>query len=58
MLSWLWYRPAAAGLIQPLALELPNATGAARKRKEKEKKETVKVLSKVSAPFCLPTSSA
>ena len=31
-LLWLWYRPAAATLIQPLAWELPYATGAALKR--------------------------
>ena len=26
-LPWLWYRPAAAGLIQPLVWELPYAPG-------------------------------
>jgi len=36
-LLWLWYRPAAA-LIQPLAWELPYASGVALKRKKKEKK--------------------
>ena len=32
---WLWCRPAAAGLIQPLALKLPYAAGMAIKRKKK-----------------------
>ena len=31
-LVWLWHRPAAAALIQPLARELPYATVAALKR--------------------------
>ena len=35
MLLWLWYRPAAAAPIQPLAWELPYAAGAAVKRKKK-----------------------
>ena len=30
MLLWLWFRPAAAALIWPLAWELPYATGAAQ----------------------------
>jgi len=34
---WLWYRPAAAGLIQLLAQELPYATGVAIKGKKKKK---------------------
>ena len=32
MLPWLWYRPAAAALIQPLVWEIPHATGAALKK--------------------------
>ena len=32
-LLWLWHRPAAVGLIQPLAWKLPYAAGAALKRK-------------------------
>ena len=32
----LWCRPAAAALIQPLAWELPYATGMALKRKKKK----------------------
>ena len=35
-LLWLWYRPAAAALIQFLAWKLPYATGAAPKRKNKQ----------------------
>ena len=35
VLLWLWYWPAAASLIQPLALEMPYATGAALKKKVK-----------------------
>ena len=38
-LLWLWCRPAAAALIQPLAWKLPCAVGAALKRQTKEKKE-------------------
>ena len=34
-LAWPWLWPAAAALIQPLALELPYATGTALKRKNK-----------------------
>ena len=37
-LLWLWYRPAAAAPIPPLAREPPYATGVALKRKEKKKK--------------------
>ena len=34
---WLWWRPAAAALIRPLAWELPYAAGAALRRpKEKD----------------------
>ena len=35
-LLWLWCRPATAALIQPLAWELPYATGAALKRPPKK----------------------
>ena len=34
-LLWLWCRPRAVALIQPLAWELPYALGAALKRKPK-----------------------
>ena len=33
MLLWLWCRPAAAALIQPLAWKLPYARGEALKKK-------------------------
>ena len=36
-LLWLWGRLAAAAPIQPLAWELPYATGAALKKKKKKK---------------------
>ena len=41
-LLWLWRRLAAAAMIQPLARELPYATGVAVKRKQtnKQKNET------------------
>ena len=39
VLLWLWYRAAAAVLIQPLAWELPYAAGAALKKDQKKKKE-------------------
>ena len=34
LLLWLWWRPAAAAPIQPLAWELPYTTGAALKSKK------------------------
>ena len=37
-LLWVWRRPAAAALIQPLAWELPCAKGVALKKKKREKK--------------------
>ena len=47
VLLWLWCRPVATALIQPLARELPYAVGTAlkRKKKEKKKKRTAVVLS-------------
>ena len=39
MWLWLWRRPKAAPLIQPLAWELPYAMGAALKSKKKKKKK-------------------
>ena len=33
---WLWFRPAAVALIQPLAWKPPYATGAALKKKKTE----------------------
>ena len=38
VLLWLWCRPAAIDLIQPLAVELPYAEGEALKRKKKKKR--------------------
>ena len=38
LLLWLWCRMAAIALTQPLAWELPYATGAAQKRQKKKKK--------------------
>ena len=37
VLLWLWYRSAATAPIGPLAWELPYATGAALKKKQKQK---------------------
>jgi len=34
---WLWYRPAGAAPIQPLAWKLPYAAGTALKKKKKKK---------------------
>ena len=39
MLLWLWHRPAAGALIQPLAQELLYATGTALKQTKERKKE-------------------
>ena len=39
MLLWLWYRPTATAPIRLLAWELPYATGAALKSKNKERKK-------------------
>ena len=41
MLLWLWCRPAAATLIQPLAWEIPYATGAVLKEKKTQKTKKV-----------------
>ena len=43
-LLWLWWRLAAVAPIQPIAWELPYATGAALK-KEKKKKKAVSLAS-------------
>ena len=39
MLPWLWCRPAAVALIQPLAWEPPNAMGVAPKKTKDQKKK-------------------
>ena len=44
MLLWLWQRPAAAALIQPLAQEIPHVTSAALKRKGKKKKKDIEEI--------------
>ena len=41
VLLWLWHRPAATALIRPLAWQFPYAAGAALKRKEKERKNSL-----------------
>ena len=38
-LLWLWYRPTAAALIQPLAWELPYASGDTLKNKQTNKQK-------------------
>ena len=38
-LLWLWCRPGATAPVQPLAWELPYASGAALKRQIKKKKK-------------------
>ena len=48
-LLWLWCRPAATALIQPLAWKPPYAAGVALKDKKKNKKHCpYSLLSKVS----------
>ena len=42
LLLWLWCRPAAVALIQPLPWETPYAEGAALKSKKKKKKKKKK----------------
>ena len=44
LLVWLWCKLAAVALIQPLAWEIPYATGVAIKRKKKEKANNVRVM--------------
>ena len=38
-LLWLWRRPVATALIEPLAWEPPYAMGAAQEKKKKKKKK-------------------
>ena len=42
-LLWLWHRPVATAVVQPLAWETPNAVGAALK-KNKKRNKTYKLL--------------
>ena len=44
LLLWLWRRPAAVALIQPLALECPYAAGGALEKDKKKKKEAAMCL--------------
>ena len=46
-LLWLWYRPAAATPIRPLAWELPHAVGEALKSQKKKKKKERERESKI-----------
>ena len=39
---WLWHRPAATTLIQPLVLELPYAMGVVLKNKTKQKQKEIR----------------
>ena len=41
LLLWLWCRPEVATPIQPLAWELPYATGAALKQQQQQQKRKV-----------------
>jgi len=56
VLLWLWCRPAAAALIQPLAWELPYAMGVTlkKKKRKKKKKTPTKQTSKhqLKRPLC------
>ena len=48
---WLWHRPAAAALIQPIAWELPYASGVALKKINKKinkKKFYMQLMMKVN----------
>ena len=49
---WLWCRPAASAPVQPLAWELPYATGAALKGKKNKKPKTSQITCACSCPFC------
>ena len=51
-LLWLWYRPAAAAPIRPLAWELPYATGVAKKKIKQTKLLSHYKISKLSRLFC------
>ena len=57
-LLWLWCRPAAATLIQPLAWEISHAAGAAVKRnKAKEKTQTSQQNARYVCPGSLDVIS-
>ena len=44
--AWLWHRPAAVALIQPLTWETPYATGTALKRQNKQTNKNKKQKTK------------
>ena len=44
VLLWLWYRPAAAALIQTLAWKLPYASGVTLKRERQKRKNMTLLL--------------
>ena len=44
VLLWLWRRPVAIALIQPLAWEPPYAAGAALKRQKTKKKKELNYI--------------
>ena len=48
VLLWLWCKPAAAAQIQPLAQELPYATGVPLKKRKRKKIEMCQVLFAIS----------
>ena len=53
----LWRRPAAEALTQPLAQELPHATGAALKKKEEEEEKEIKSSTTLFPSFGLTVHS-
>ena len=55
VLLWLWHRPVAIALIQPLAWEPPYATGAAQEKKKKSRFLMIefKFLLKFYANICI-----
>ena len=53
-LLWLWFRPVAIALIQPLAWEPPDAVDVALKRPKKKKKiEIIKLILMMSVMCCI-----
>ena len=54
MSLWLWYKPAAAALIRPLAWDLPYVTGSALKSKQTQQNETKQIM----WPCCSKTLAA
>ena len=55
VLLWLWCRPEATALIQPLAWETPYALGAAlKKQKQKKQKPCHKSFTLVGVMDCFP----